>query len=67
MQEIVGDGAYLVENARELAGAILAVINQDSLRNSLVNQGLAQATKYSWRKTARETAAVYDDVMKTRS
>lgn len=63
MQEIVGDGAYLVDTARELAGAILAVINQESLRKSLVNQGLAQATKYSWRKTARETAAVYDEVM----
>jgi glycosyltransferase involved in cell wall biosynthesis len=67
MQEIVGDGAYLVDNARELAGAILAVINQDSLRNSLVNQGLAQATKYHWRKTARETAAVYDEVMGSRN
>lgn len=62
MQEIVGDGAYLVNSARELAGAILAVVNQDPLRQSLVNQGLAQATRYSWRKTARETAAVYDAV-----
>lgn len=64
MQEIVGDGAYLVDSARELAGAILAVINQEPLRQSLINQGLAQSTRYSWRKTARETAAVYDEVMR---
>jgi hypothetical protein len=43
------------------------VINQEPLRQSLVNQGLAQATKYSWRKTARETAAVYDEVMGSRN
>ncbi len=64
MQEIVGDGAYLVDSAREMAGAILAVLNQEPLRQSLINQGLAQSTRYSWRKTARETAAVYDEVMR---
>lgn len=64
MQEIVGDGAYLVDSAREMAGAILAVLNQEPLRQSLINQGLAQSTRYSWRKAARETAAVYDEVMR---
>jgi glycosyltransferase involved in cell wall biosynthesis len=63
IQEIVGDGAYLVDSAREMAGAILAVLGETSLRNTLVNQGLAQVTRYSWRKTARETAAVYDHVL----
>lgn len=63
MQEIVGDGAYLVKSAREMAGAILAVINQEPLRQSLANQGLAQVTRYSWRKTARETAAVYESAI----
>jgi glycosyltransferase involved in cell wall biosynthesis len=63
--EIVGDGAYLVPsgNARKMAGAILALIGQESLRTALITQGLAQATKFSWRKTARETLAVYERVM----
>lgn len=61
--EIVGDGAYLTENARSMAGAILALVNQQSLRESLVNQGLAQATRYSWRKTAQATLKVYERVM----
>ncbi len=63
IQEIVGDGAYLVDSAREMAGAILAVLNQKPLRDTLVNHGLAQVTRYAWRKTARETAAVYDRVL----
>jgi glycosyltransferase involved in cell wall biosynthesis len=61
--EIVGDGAFLTHNARNMAGAIIALINQEPLRQSMVNQGLAQATRYSWRKTARETLDVYERVM----
>lgn len=63
MREISGEGAYLVKSARELGGALLALINQTPLRDSLVTQGLSQATRYSWRKTARETAAVFDQVL----
>lgn len=63
--EVAGDGAFLVEsgNARKMAGAIIALLNQEPLRASLINQGLAQATRFSWRKTAKETLAVYERVM----
>ena len=63
--EIAGDGAFLVEpgNARKMAGAILALLNQDPLRQTQINAGLAQATAFSWRKTAQETLAVYNRVM----
>ncbi|MDX1991058.1 MAG: glycosyltransferase family 1 protein [bacterium] len=61
--EICGDGAYLVESARSMAGAILALLLQPSFRDAMVNQGLAQATRYSWRKTAQETLRVYEQVM----
>ena len=46
-----------------MAGAILALLNQAPLRDTLVNQGLAQATRYTWRKTAQETLKVYEKVM----
>jgi glycosyltransferase involved in cell wall biosynthesis len=63
--EVAGDAAYLVEpgNARAMAGAIIALLLQQPLRDSLVNQGLARATQFSWRKTAKETLAVYEKVM----
>jgi glycosyltransferase involved in cell wall biosynthesis len=57
--EVLEGGAYLVESAREMAGAIIALLLQAPLRDTMINQGLAQATKYSWRKTARETLAAY--------
>ena len=63
--EVAGDGAYLVEpgDSRAMAGAIIALLLQPSLHESLVTQGLARATNFSWRKTAKETLAVYEKVM----
>jgi glycosyltransferase involved in cell wall biosynthesis len=66
MEEIVGDAAYLVDpnSAREMAGAILALLLQNPLREQQIQRGLSQATRYSYRKTARETLAVYERVMR---
>lgn len=58
-EEIYGDGAYFVETARELGAAILSLILQKPLRDTMVNQGLAQVTKYNWRKTAKDTLNAY--------
>lgn len=58
-EEIYGDGAYFVETARELGAAILSLILQKPLRDTMVNQGLAQVTKYNWRKTAKHTLKAY--------
>ena len=63
--EVTGEAAYLVRagDARAMAGAIIALLLQQPLRDSLVNQGLARATSFSWRKTAKETLAVYERVL----
>lgn len=65
LPEIAGDGAFLVEpgNAQKMGGAILALLNQEPLRQTMINAGLARATNFSWRKAARETLAVYERVM----
>jgi len=62
-EEIAGDAAYLVEDARTMAGAIIALLIQEPLRQTQISRGLAQATQFSWRKTARETLSVYEKVM----
>jgi len=61
--EILGDGAYLVDNARSMAGAILALLLQKPFRDAMVNQGRACASQYSWRKTARETLSAYEKAL----
>ena len=66
-EEVLEDAVYMVDNAREMAGAIIALLIQQPLREAMINQGLALASKYSWRKTAQETLAVYEDLMRSTS
>lgn len=63
--EVTGDAAFLVGegNARAMGGAIIALLLQEAFRESLITQGLARATHFSWRKTAKETLTVYEKVM----
>lgn len=62
--ELVGDGAFLVPNgnATRMGGAIIALLEQENIYNSVRNNGLAQASNYTWRKTARATLSAYQDV-----
>ena len=62
-EEVLEDAVYMVDNAREMAGAIIALLIQEPLRETMINQGLALASNYSWRKTAAETVAIYEKVM----
>jgi glycosyltransferase involved in cell wall biosynthesis len=66
MREIVGDAAYLVpqDSERQMAAAILALLLQSPLREQMVQRGLSQATRFHYRKTARETLSVYERVLK---
>ena len=63
--EVVGEAAYLVDpkNAKDMGGAILALLVQDDLHNMMSNAGRGQATNFSWRKTAQETYDIYQHVM----
>ena len=65
LPEVVGDAAFAVsaDDAREMAGAIIATVLQDNLRAELVKKGLEQAKRFSWQTTATETALVYDQVL----
>jgi hypothetical protein len=47
-----------------MAGAILALLLQNPLREQQVQRGLSRATRFSYRKTARETLSVYERVMR---
>jgi glycosyltransferase involved in cell wall biosynthesis len=65
MREVTGDAAYLVkpDDARAMAGALIALLIQDPLREEQIQRGLGVVTRYRWSKTARETLAVYDRVL----
>lgn len=63
--EVLEAGAYLVESARDMAGAIIALLLQKPLRDTMINQGIAQASNYSWRKTALTTLRTYEAVLRS--
>jgi glycosyltransferase involved in cell wall biosynthesis len=64
--EVIGDAGFAVhpDAPRDMAGAIIATIVQENLAAELRQKGLAQAAKFSWEKTATETALVYDQTLK---
>ena len=61
-RELAGDAAFLTDNAREMGGALLAILNQPPLRESLRNRGLARTTHFNWRTAARQTLTAYREV-----
>ena len=62
LPEVIGDAGFAVDpdNARDMAGAIIATVIQENLAAELRQKGKAQAAKFSWETTAAETALVYD-------
>jgi glycosyltransferase involved in cell wall biosynthesis len=62
--EIYEDAAYLTDNPRKMAGAIIALLLQNEFRETMITQGLSLATKYTWRKTAKATLMAYEKVGK---
>ncbi len=68
LPEIVGDGGLLVgtTDVRAWAAAMLSLWSDGPRRAALAAAGLAQAARFSWRRTARETLEVYEAVAYSR-
>src|SRR5579864_6004762 len=64
LPEVVGEAALLFdpENTGQIVAATRDVLTNDALAADLRGRSLRQAAKFSWRKTAEETLAVYDEV-----
>lgn len=62
--EILESAAYLVDNPRDMAGAMISLLIQKPLHDTMVNQGLALVTKYNWRRTAKETLVAYEKALR---
>jgi len=63
--EIVGDAGVIVDpdDIAELADAILRVLSDKGLQNSLIQKGYRRAKKFSWDKTARKTLEIFEEVL----
>lgn len=66
LPEVAGSAALLVDPDRddEIAGAIRRVVDDSSLRERMRTQGIAQARKFSWDKTAAAVRGVLESAMR---
>ncbi len=66
LPEVAGDAAILVDpnDSVSLAEAILQVISDSQLRQTLVQKGNERAKLYSWEKTAQATLQAYRTLIK---
>jgi glycosyltransferase involved in cell wall biosynthesis len=59
--EVSGGAALLIEpdDYTSMAEAISQLLRQPALRDENIRKGIAQAAKYTWERTARETLVAY--------
>lgn len=64
LPEILGDGAAWFQpfDTTELAKQIHRMENSESLRRRYAHLGKSMVEKYSWEKTAKETAAIFSKI-----
>ncbi len=65
LPEVAGEAASLVNpnSVEEIAQAMLQLVEQTDLRNTLIQKGLLQVNKFSWAETARLTSDVYREML----
>jgi glycosyltransferase involved in cell wall biosynthesis len=63
--EVAGDAALIVdpEKSEEIADAIARVLDNETLRQSLILKGLQRAKQFTWERAAEETFQVYQEVV----
>jgi glycosyltransferase involved in cell wall biosynthesis len=64
LPEVAGDAAVLVnpQSPDQIADALVRVLNDAALRESLRAKGLVRAKQFTWERAAQETLAVYREV-----
>ncbi|MGH7241521.1 MAG: glycosyltransferase family 4 protein [Candidatus Saccharimonadales bacterium] len=66
LPEVHGDAAHYFnpESTEEMVKAINQVLTKPELRKELIQKGKKQVTKFSWKRMAEQTLAVYKAVLK---
>ncbi|MEI7437332.1 MAG: glycosyltransferase family 1 protein [bacterium] len=65
LPEVVGKGGILIppDQLPALSDALVSLAQNSALRSALVTAGLKQATRFSWKNCAAQTAAYYRRVL----
>ncbi len=65
LPEVAGDAALLVDplDVDAIAAAMRRVLAEPALAADMRRRGLQRASQFSWERTARQTLAVYEQVL----
>ena len=65
LPEVVGDAALIfgVGHSAECADGLLRVLNESSLRRTLIRKGAERAKKFPWSQTAARTLELYEKIL----
>lgn len=68
MPEVSGNAALIIDpyKPEEITKAMLKLINDNELYNSLIEKGIQQAKKFSWENMAKQVLGIYEDVLNTK-
>lgn len=68
LPEIYGDAAHYFNphDKNAIAEAVIDVLDGEKYRQELIKKGYQQIKKYSWRRMAEQTLAVYEHVLRSR-
>jgi len=64
MKEILEESAYFFDgkNEESIAEAMKKVLEDEEIRKDLIEKGLQQIKKYSWKKMSQETSEIYQKI-----
>lgn len=65
LPEVYGNAAHYFDplSVSDMVTKISGVLDDETLRSNLIEKGRVQAAKYSWRRTAQQTLAVYEKAL----
>ncbi len=65
LPEVYGDAALYFDplSVEDMTSTIAGIIDDEAVRKDLVEKGTEQAAKYSWKRMAQQTKAVYELVL----
>jgi len=66
LPEVYGDAVHYFNplDSADIAAKIGEVIDDPTLQAALIKKGKAQAAKYSWQRMAKQTLAVYENILR---
>lgn len=64
LPEVVGDAGLLIDpkNSYKMAEAVADLIDNDTVRNTMVERGYKQAEKFTWEKSARAALEIFNSL-----